>query len=161
MAKIIAATCACGKTYYANNNPTTSIDLEYSHYAWITKDGKKVRDSYGNKIPNFAFPHNYIVAIKQAMQTHDYIFVTTHETVIRELIKEELPITVVIPSPVLKDTWIDRFVNRGDDEYFINQQLANWELWNAELYANRENFEDWHILGHDEYITTLIEEGRI
>ena len=166
MAKIIAAHPACGKSYYAQHH-TNAIDLEYSHYAWIEdENGKKIKNLYGDKIPNYAFPRNYIEAISKTHEKIDYnkydyidyIFITSHEAILKELVQLKIPVTVVIPHIELHEQWEQRFKQRGDDVPFIHQQMGNWYTWLTEIKANKENFEELIELNEDEYISDIIEK---
>lgn len=165
MAKIIATYPACGKSYYAQHH-TNAIDLEYSHYAWIEdENGNKVKNLYGDKIPNYAFPRNYIEAICKAHEKidwnkHDYvdyIFVNAHDKILKELIQLKIPVTVIIPHIELRNQWKKRLEQRGDDIFFINQQMNNWYTWLTEIKANKENFEKLIELNENEYVSNIIE----
>jgi hypothetical protein len=163
MVKIIAGYPACGKTYCTQHSDNT-IDLEYSHYAWIEdENGKKLRNKKGDKIKNFAFPQNYLNEIisnyqkyKQDENKNWYIFINAHPEILSNLIRHSIPITVVIPQDNLKNKWISRFYDRNDDDCFIKQQEENYDVWVDELRANANNFTKLIELCEDEYISDII-----
>lgn len=166
MAKIIAAYPACGKSYYTQHH-TNAVNLEYSHYAWIKDEkGNIVRTFWEDKIPNYAFPRNYIEAICKAHEKIDYnkydyidyIFITAHEAILKELVQLKIPVTVVIPHIGLSKKWRKRFEQRGDDILSIHQQMGDWYTKLTEIKANEENFDELIELNEDEYISNIIEK---
>lgn len=155
-AKIISAFPACGKsTYYKewsqyspenvwrkrNNGEQVYnnigepcgekiIDSDSSFFSWIY-------DENGNKTDkrNPDFPNNYIQHIKEHMETEDVIFVSSHKVVRDALEKENIPYYLIYPSKDMKDEWMYRFKNRGNDEAFIKFQDEHWD----EFIDNMEN----------------------
>lgn len=81
MTKIIAGFPGVGKSTLFNN-------------------GLNCTDSDSSKFPKDAFPRNYIEHIKSLLEKkeHDYIFVSTHETVRHALLAARLNFMLVYPS---------------------------------------------------------------
>lgn len=147
-AKIISAFPGCGKTTYykkwsqyspenvwrSNNNGEQVydnigfpcgekiLDSDSSLFSWIY-------DENGNKTNerNPEFPNNYIQHIKDHMWTEGVIFVSSHKTV-RDALKEAgIPYTLIFPCKDMKDEWMHRFKERGNDEAFIKFQDEHWD----------------------------------
>ena len=178
-AKIISAFPACGKsTYYKEwsqyspenvwrkrhngeqvyNNigepcGEKIIDSDSSLFSWIY-------DENGNKTDkrNPDFPNNYIQHIKDHMDTEDVIFVSSHK-VVRDLLKEEnIPYYLVYPKKDMKDEWMYRFKNRGNDESFIKFQDEHWDEFiddmENETFPTKIVLEDY--VNYNAITTTLM-----
>lgn len=146
-AKIISAFPACGKsTYYKkwsqysqenvwrsrNNGDQVYnnigepcgdkiLDSDSSLFSWIY-------DENGNKTDqrNPDFPNNYIQHIKEYLDTEDAIFVSSHKGVRDALKHAGIPYYLIYPQKDMKDEWMRRFRNRGNDESFIKFQDEHW-----------------------------------
>lgn len=146
-AKIISAFPACGKsTYYKNWSQYSSenvwrsknngeqvynnigepcgdkiLDSDSSLFSWIY-------DENGNKMDqrNPEFPSNYMQHIKKHLDTEDIIFVSSHKTVRDALKNAGIPYYLIYPRKDMKDEWMQRFRNRGNDESFIEFQDKHW-----------------------------------
>ncbi len=55
------------------------------------------------------------------------IFVSSHEVVRKALAKNNIKTLIVYPNKNLKDEWIRRFKERGNNEGFINFISSNWD----------------------------------
>ena len=127
--KIISAFPACGKTYAfkkLNENGYKILDSDSSQFSWCY-DYDPTNSDKIEKYRNPEFPKNYIQHIKDHMDTEDVIFVSSHK-VVRDLLKEEnIPYYLVYPKKDMKDEWMYRFKNRGNDESFIKFQDEHWD----------------------------------
>lgn len=88
-----------------------------------------IYDENGNKtdVRNPDFPNNYIQHIKEHMDTEDVIFVSSHKAVRDALQKEGIPYCLIYPAKEMKQEWLCRFRERGNDESFIQFQNEHWE----------------------------------
>ena len=122
--RIISAFPGVGKTYYHERNKGISIDSDSSHFSWV-------KDSEGNntKERNPEFPQNYINHIKEKIGKFDVIFVSSHEVVRKALNDNNIKFFMVYPDISLKEEWINRFNNRGNDEGFIALIDKNWDFF--------------------------------
>lgn len=178
-AKIISAFPACGKsTYYKDwsqyspenvwrkshngeqvyNNigeprGEKILDSDSSLFSWIY-------DENGNKTDkrNPDFPNNYIQHIKDHMDTEDVIFVSSHKVVRDALKAENIPYYLVYPKKDMKDEWMYRFKNRGNDEAFIKFQDEHWDEFiddmENETFPTKIVLE--HYVNYDAITTTLM-----
>lgn len=149
---VISAFPACGKSYIYNNETKSDkiiLDSDSSEFSWI-------KDSNGNntKERNPNFPKNYMEHIKENIGKVDIIFVSSHD-VVRDALKEkDIKYTLVYPHITLKDTWVERFRLRGNDENFINFISSNWnsfiEAMEDETFPNK-------IILYEGYLSDVIE----
>lgn len=120
---VIAAFPGMGKTFYKNNcNGFTVSDSDSSQFSWTI-------DEEGNKIRNPEFPNNYIEHIKSLIGKVDFIFVSTHEPVLRALIENNIYFFLLYPSIDDKSTIIERYYERGSDKNLIQTIYDNYERW--------------------------------
>ncbi len=130
---VISAFPGCGKSHMynklKNNNDIEVMDSDSSGYSWMCVDGAKVRN------PNF--PNNYIDHIKYELSkertTDLLLFVSSHKEVRDNLVNENIPFYLVYPSMSIKDEYIQRYIDRGDNELFVKLLKNNYEDFIREL----------------------------
>lgn len=113
---VISAFPGCGKSHFFRNN-----------------EDKEVLDSDSSKFDKEHFPKNYIEHIKSNLGKVDIIMVSSHKEVRDALVENEIPFTLVYPSPDIKDEYIQRYIDRGNTGSFVELLYNNWELWLNEL----------------------------
>ena len=113
---VISAFPGCGKSHFFRNN-----------------ESKEVLDSDSSKFDKEHFPKNYIEHIKSNLGKVDIIMVSSHKEVRDALVENEIPFTLVYPSPDIKDEYIQRYIDRGNTGSFVELLNNNWELWLNEL----------------------------
>ena len=113
---IVSAFQGCGKSHYFREN----------------RD-KIVLDSDSSKFDKSDFPANYIQHIKENRGKVDVIMVSSHKEVRDALVENGIAFTLVYPDISIKDEYIQRYIDRGSPESFINLLTKNWELWIDEL----------------------------
>jgi endo-1,4-beta-D-glucanase Y len=79
------------------------------------------------------FPNNYIEHIKSNIGKVDVIFVSSHEVVRKALAENNIKTIIVYPGKELKEEWIRRFKQRGNNEGFINFISSNWDKFIEEI----------------------------
>lgn len=112
---VISAFPGCGKTYFFNNFKNFLVsDSDSSNFSWI-------KDSEGNNTTqrNPEFPKNYIDHIKNNIGVYDIIFVSSHNVVVEALKNNNIDFTIVYPDIELKEDFLERYKNRGNNESFI------------------------------------------
>lgn len=94
----------------------------------LFNNGLNCTDSDSSKFDKEDFPRNYVAHIKAliAHNEHDYIFVSSHDTVRAALLREGITYTLVYPSLTLKDEYIKRYEQRGSPASFIKLMSDNW-----------------------------------
>jgi len=131
--RIISAFPGVGKTYYFERNKGISIDSDSSHFSWI-------KDSEGNntKERNPEFPNNYIDHIKENIGKYKYIFVSSHEEVRNSLKENGIKYYLIYPAKSRKEEFIQRYIQRGSPEGFVNLISENWDSWIEKIEGEKE-----------------------
>ena len=57
---------------------------------------------------------------------YDYLFISTHDTVIRELLTRNKKFYIVYPYPSCREEYKTRFMNRGNTREYIEKFMINW-----------------------------------
>lgn len=133
---IIAAFPLCGKTWchdYSCTLDRTSLDSDSSKFHWITH---AIADEEGNPIvtkdENPDFPENYVEHIKNNIGKYDFIFVSTHESVLDALDAAGLDYVLVYPEKQLMEEWIGRYWVRSlkdKNGFDVNKLYKMWRVW--------------------------------
>lgn len=116
--KIVSAFPGTGKSWMFNNQEELKLsilDSDSSNFSWI---------SPGVREPNF--PNNYIQHIKENMGKVDIILVSSHDIVRKSLCENKLEYTLVYPFKNCKEEYIGRFINRGNNDKFVEFISSNW-----------------------------------
>jgi hypothetical protein len=114
-----------GKSCVATNR-IHILDLESSAFSWVFDP---INHPEG-RVRNANFPANYIKAIRNAKECHGYILTASHQVVRDALKAEGIPYIIVAPKRELKNEYLIRYLQRGNEIEFI--ELLN-EKWDAFL----------------------------
>lgn len=156
---ILSAFPGMGKSYAVKHSSQYKmLDLESSEYSWIETDEGKVR--------NPMFPQNYIEVIKKLVYQGSYqvIFISSHKIVRQALQENKIKYYFVYPDISLKEEYIKRFKQRGNNQNFIEQLKKNWELWINQIQNEKSDKKYCYktkILQKDFYLTYLFRQKRI
>lgn len=126
--KIISAFPGCGKTHFFNQNKNVCLDSDSSLFSWsYNEDGTKIR--------NPLFPQNYIDHIKENIGKYEYIFISSHEEVRNALLDECIFFYLVYPSYEMKDSFVERYIERGSPKEFASLINTNWHNWLNDIWV--------------------------
>lgn len=114
--KVIAGFPGVGKSVLTKNSHSIVLDSDSSNFSWIEKG-----------VRNPDFPNNYIRHIKENIGKADYILVSSHDNVREALEQNKINYTLVYPDAILKEEYIQRYKERGNEDGFINFISNNWE----------------------------------
>ena len=146
---IISAFPACGKSYCYNHyqDKLSMLDSDSSNFSWV-------KDSEGNNttVRHPEFPNNYIKHIKDNIGKVDVIFVSSHDIVRKALKDNNIKTVIVYPNKILKETWITRFKERGNNEGFINFISKNWDNFIDEIDNEDYGFLKQRLSKENSYI---------
>lgn len=121
MTKVISGFPAVGKSYLYSISDSV-LDSDSSLFSWIEE---------GVRHPGF--PTNYIQHIKNNLGKVDYILVSSHD-IVRDALKEnKINYTLVYPSIDLKEEYIQRYRDRGNDQKFISFIELNWDKFISDI----------------------------
>jgi hypothetical protein len=102
----------------------------------LRERGFRVSDSDSSMFPKDGFPDNYIQHIKECCLHHsfDIMFISSHEVVRKSIFNSRFlfnnfPIYICYPDKKLKDEYICRYKERGNNEKFIELLSENFEKW--------------------------------
>lgn len=128
---IISGFPGIGKSYFFRKNKDKIVlDSDSSKFSWI-------KDANGNNTkerdPNF--PNNYIEHIKDNISKADIILVSSHKNVRDALVQNNIQFTLVYPNREIKWEYIQRYIDRGSDNPFIDLLITNWDNFLDELEA--------------------------
>jgi len=113
---VVSAFPGCGKSHLFRN-----------------KGDKKILDSDSSTFDKSQFPQNYINHIKSNIGDADIILVSSHKEVRDALSNESIDFTLVYPGRDIKDEYIQRYIDRGNDDKFVELLKKNWDNWMTEL----------------------------
>ena len=122
--RIISAFPGTGKSYFYNENKSTTIDSDSSEFSWV-------KDDQGNntKERNPNFPQNYIEHIKENIGKYEFIFVSSHKEVRAALKDNCIFFYLIYPDVNRKEEFVQRYIDRGSPNGFIKLIESNWDEW--------------------------------
>jgi hypothetical protein len=143
--KLILGFPGVGKSYFAVNNKNYKIiDLDASTF------------------PKDNFPDNYIKSILNNIGKVDIIFISTYDVIRKALKKCDIftntnvdKVYLVYPSIELKDEYIKRYNNRGNNKQFINTLNMMFDNWVDELKNEDTSFIKIELTNEYDSITTI------
>ena len=97
----------------------------------------KILDSDSSTFDKDLFPGNYIDHIKQNIGVVDIIMISTHDVVRQQLEENGLFFVLVYPDISLKDEYIGRYNERGNDDNFIKILGENWDNWIKDIEKHK------------------------
>lgn len=120
-----------------------------------TKYGESVSDSDSSTFPKEDFPHNYINHINNLIGKKSLILVSTHKEVLDELEKLNVNFIIVYPDRSLKEEYIQRYIDRGSPQPFIDLLSNNWDTFQDDIELPRNNA--WKVkLGKGEFLSDYL-----
>lgn len=132
---VVSAYPASGKTYSyknykgvaPNGDEIIILDSDSSKFSWIYKDGIKTNQ----RNPNFI--EDYVNHIKKNIGKVDIIFVSSHKEVRQALRDSNIKYFMIYPMLDMKEIIINRMIQRGNDEKFIEFQKEHFEEFIKEI----------------------------
>lgn len=134
---VICASPGCGKSYCTKNfqDKFYMLDLDSSNYRYIKdKDGNRTDER------NPEFPMNNIQSVKDNIGKAHIIFVSNITAVRKALKDNNIKTIVVYPDKSLKEEFIRRYKERGNDEEFRRFLSDNWERFIDETEEDSDVF---------------------
>jgi hypothetical protein len=90
----------------------------------------------------------------------DKILVSSHKDVRDVLLKKGIPFVLVYPNREIKDEYIQRYKDRGNNDAFVDLLEKNWDNWMDEMDGMESpNGEKLYKvkLGKGQYLTDVID----
>jgi hypothetical protein len=118
----------------------------------------KVSDSDSSKFPKDAFPANYIAHIKDLITNSNkkYILISSHKVVRDALIAEGIPFFLVYPNENCKDEYINRYIQRGSPEAFVNLLSNNFNSFVQECKTTNSPNVTHIELSNSQYLSDVL-----
>ena len=126
MGIFIVAHTATGKSSLAKKYKNV-IDMESTLYKYNDISNDESKKSTNREI-NKEWPNNYFKALKSVLDKYDYILVAD-EIVNDFLITNKYEYWIVYPDISLKEEYLNRCKNRGNNEEFIYWYSRLWDEW--------------------------------
>ena len=117
--KLVSAFPGTGKSYLYNNYDGVILDSDSSTF------------------DKSDFPANYIMHIKDNIDSADMIMISSHKEVRDALVDNGLEFSLIYPDKSLKDEYIDRYIKRGNAESFVALLTKMWDEWIDELQSQK------------------------
>ena len=154
MNKIISAFPGIGKTTLVQTNKNY-VDLESSDYKWIDIDKTlSIEERKGTaKTINPDFPANYIQKIIELTDMGFNVLISSHKEVREALQARGIKYTIVLPSLDMKEEMINRYINRGNQESFVNLLKTNYEKFVEDLSMDSN---EKVVLKSEQYLSDLV-----
>ena len=143
--KIISGFPAVGKSVLTKQSNLVVLDSDSSLFSWIKK---------GERHPDF--PGNYIQHIKENVGKADYILVSSHDNVRSALKENNIDYTLVYPSIELKNEYIKRYKDRGNEESFISFIDSKWNEFIEDI--EKETHPTMLKLVENQYLSDVLEK---
>lgn len=65
----------------------------------------------------------------RSQKKYDYVFTSTHDGVIKELMRRNEKFYIVYPYRHCKDEYVERFKKRGNSDEYIKRFMNRWDLF--------------------------------
>lgn len=125
MGIFVIAFTATGKTSLARNYKNV-IDMESTKYKYLGECSENFKST--NRDINNDWPNNYFKALNSVRDKYDYILVAD-EIVNEFLVKNNYEYWIVYPDISLKEEYLNRCKNRGNNDEFIYWYSRLWDEW--------------------------------
>ena len=158
MNNIIAAYAGTGKTYFASLYPQFVIDLVCMPYKYHLEKKPFYNESDKaniDNIPNEEWPLNYISEIKGNIKSNKIILIPTDYFVLGLLKYEKINYTLCYPHRSAKDAFLNRYINRGNNEEFLKVFIGKWDKF-IDNFEN-DTFAKHIVLQADDYLSDVVD----
>jgi len=109
------------------------------------------------------FKQNWLLYAEVAKHMSDNgytVMVSTHGEMLGALEEIKAKYTVIVPPLADKAIYRKRYIQRGNDQDFIDNIMNNWDVWLREICGWPTMFKTVVILPRDGYIKTWVEDIR-
>jgi len=125
------------------------LDSDSTNFSWKDKE-KQER--------NPEWPKNYLDHIASNIDKNDAVFISTHKEVRDALTAAGIPFTLVYPSLEMKEEYIQRYLDRGNNPQFVELLKQHYETWITELMAQKGCTHV--VLGQGQYLSDVMAQIR-
>lgn len=165
---IVSAFPACGKTYLFRNQDKLLFSYlgEKIHFSFCDSDSSKYEKTED-------WIKRYVDDIEKKCGTIDFLFISQHQEVLKELEVRGIPFVVVAPNNsdwisdderrIIKQQWFGRFILRDNSHIkdfpsWLKLLKDKYDEWTSIESLTKYNPESLVLLNQDQYIKDIIEE---
>lgn len=108
------------------------LDLSSTKFHYLIEDnliGEKLKGNENSLTINPNWPQNYIDEILKIYNKYEIIFILARDYILKELNKLNVDYVIAIPEEGLKQEYLSRALNRGNEENFIQGFETRYENW--------------------------------
>ena len=137
MNRIIAAHAGTGKSTFCRMYPNAFVDFTCMKYKYIVpddyvpEDEESIKASYNHEFRMF-WQYDYAAAImRYFLEDYDFktLVIPSEHRVLELLRLEGIKYTLCYPERSAKDVYRQRFVERGNNERFLEIFIDKWDNW--------------------------------
>jgi hypothetical protein len=165
---IISAFPATGKTYLYRNQDSLTFNYLGQDKRFSFKDSDS---SHYTKTQDWQ--KQYVDDIKNLCGTVDFIFISNHEEVLKELESQHIPFVMVAPDNsewisekerrLIKQQYFGRFVLRDnshikDFNKWFNMMKEKYDDWTSVKHLTKYNPASFLLLKQDQYMSDIIKQ---
>lgn len=149
-----------GKTILASFTGYQDIDSADYQWLWtpeqltLTTEERKLET---DRVKNPDFPSNYVEVIMEADKQGD-VLISAHPEVLDALAEKEVKFVTVAPYPSLKEEFIQRYIERGDSEDFIQLMEEHFEEFSDSMIQHPKAHKSIGISGSGYYLSDVLGE---
>ena len=136
MINIITAYAGTGKTTLAAMYPETVVDFVCMPFKYYLEPDVDINESCKANPCNVMhdeWPLNYIEAIKTELCDERILLIPSDLSVLSILRKKGISYTLCYPLREAKETYRQRFINRGNSEVFLSIFIGKWDWFLSKL----------------------------
>lgn len=139
------------------NSHLRVVDADHERFQFVLPENAPLhsREDTGPVERDPAYPQNYLDYIRSV--TADVVLLNCHISLLRALNRERL--LLVYPSPALKEEYLQRYAQRGDNSSYIHYMETAFEQIIAA--ARDSPYRKYEITDPHIYLQNLIERGTI
>jgi hypothetical protein len=164
---IVSAFPACGRSYLTDNQ--NKLEFKYNgkvkRFSFLNIDSQSYDKTNG-------WESKYVKDIKERIGNVDFIFISQHSSVLRELYNNDIPFVVVSPNnaeweedkdrQLTKQQWFGRIVLRDnsrikDINSYLKRLKDNYDEWTSLEHLAWWNPMSVELLDSNEYLSDIIE----
>lgn len=135
-ARIFCVFAGLGKTFLAQKYSNV-IDHDLSKYKYKYNYNDNINyealKATNNRVKNKDFPDNWLMKLKELMNTDNIILVPADLEIRNILVKNKIDFIFIMPDLNSKKILIERYKKRGNNKEFIKRAINQLHEWHKEI----------------------------
>lgn len=141
--KIFCVFAGLGKTFLSQKYPNViDHDVTKFKYKYNNHDENinyEALKATNNRVKNQDFPTNWLIKLKELMNTDNILLVPADLEIRNILVKNKIDFIFIMPDLNSKKILIDRYKKRGNNEKFIERAVNQLQEWHKEIPYSEYN----------------------